>query len=64
MSVDRIKGEVVFICNGCDDTLETGTRNYGEAHEVRKDESWSAIPPEPLMDNWQHFCPDCKKEML
>lgn len=62
MSTDRIQGEIVFICDGCDDTLETDAREFGDANEARKEAGWIAVPPTPPHEVWQHFCPTCKKE--
>lgn len=56
MSTDRIKGKIVFACDGCDDHLETETDDFAEAGEVRRAAGWSA---RKHGDAWEHFCREC-----
>jgi hypothetical protein len=56
MSVDRIKGEVVFICDECDDTLETGEDDFTEARATLQHEGWSTQKSGP---DWLHYCVGC-----
>lgn len=53
-----VRGEVVFECDGCDDTLETGTDEFGEAREELKAERWITRKDEDT-DDWVHYCPAC-----
>lgn len=59
MSNEIIKGEVVFSCDGedCDEYLETGERDFGEANAARKAEGWTAFQVDGV---WEHRCPSCK----
>lgn len=56
MSIDRIKGEIVFICDTCDEALESETSDFREANEVRRREGWGA---RQVDDEWQHLCDLC-----
>lgn len=56
MSQDKIKGDIVFICDDCDDTLETETSDFEEANDIRIDSGWRAFRDH---SNWMHVCPDC-----
>lgn len=60
MSNTIIKGEVVFSCDAedCDEYLETDTRDFREANDIRKAEGWTAFQ---LDGAWEHRCPGCKK---
>lgn len=61
MSVERINGEVVFICDVCDDALETETRYFEEANKIRKTCEWMAV----LEDGkWLTYCPTCDRDRL
>lgn len=53
MAQDRIKGEIVFICDGCDDTLETGAQDFTEANDARRESGWRA---ELRRGVWLHLC--------
>lgn len=57
MSMELVKREFVFTCDGCEvETLETGTADFQEAQQARKDAGWT-IKNTPL--GWLHYCPDC-----
>lgn len=53
MSIDRIKGQIAFICDNCDEGLETEQSDFGTAREVLRDEGWIA---RKRGDQWEHFC--------
>lgn len=55
MAQDRIKGEIVFYCDGadCDETLETGEGGFEEANDVRRDSGWFA---NRKGGEWLHYC--------
>lgn len=36
----KIHEEFVFICDGCEDELETNTKNFDEARTTLKDNNW------------------------
>lgn len=50
-------GEVVFECDGCDDTLEPGTDDFGQARDELKAEHWQTRKDG---EAWNHYCPACK----
>ena len=65
MSVEREErgGPIVFVCDACPETLETGYTTWGYANDARRDEGWTA---EPLgttgargAEEWAHYCPAC-----
>lgn len=58
MSVQTIKGSVVFICDDCDDHLETNTDDFTASNRVRREAGWSARPVSGSV--WEHNCVGCK----
>lgn len=57
MTVERIKGEIVFVCDACDEHLETGSDDFKRAGRARQDEGWRA---ESTGNKWRHLCPTCR----
>lgn len=57
MSVERQYGDIIFTCNTCDDTLETGTSNFDAALSALRQAGWYASKKG---DTWIHVCHDCK----
>lgn len=56
--IDRQKGQYVFECDACGDTLETDTDDFNEANTSRRDFGWLA---EKVGRDWLHFCSEgCK----
>lgn len=55
MAQDRIKGEIIFYCDGpgCQEVLETGAHDFAEANEARRDARWIAAHDQ---GNWSHYC--------
>jgi Zn finger protein HypA/HybF involved in hydrogenase expression len=58
MSVEWVKGEVVFTCDACDDTLETGEDDFSTARAVYRREGWANR--KLAEDEWENRCPTCK----
>lgn len=54
--LDRIKGEIVFTCDNCEDYLETSEDDFAQANQVRKDSGWFAWH---TSDGWAHHCSRC-----
>lgn len=54
--LDRQHGQIVFECEGCSETLETGEREFAEAKGVLDDEGWKA---RKVGADWCHYCPEC-----
>ena len=54
--LDRQHGNIVFECDGCGDTLETGTRNFDEAKAQLDSEGWKV---RKIGADWIHGCPSC-----
>lgn len=59
MSTDRIKGEVVFICDDCDDHLETEESDFEAANKARQEAGWIA---RPIRGVWHNYCTVCKAD--
>lgn len=57
MSLDRIKGDIVWTCDECDDTLETSTDDFAEARNDLRAAGWATTKEG---EDWVHKCPDCK----
>lgn len=55
--IDRQKGAVVFECDGCDETLETGEDEFAAAMAMFRRDGWKA---EKVGGDWVHLCPRCK----
>ena len=63
MTIDRQYGKVVLVCDQqnsarCDETIETGKADFGEALAAAKREGWTvhALRPGP---GFVHCCPRC-----
>jgi len=54
--IDRQHGQVVFECDDCGQTLETGESDFGDAMNAYKDEGWRS---KKERTGWLHLCPDC-----
>ena len=56
--LDRIKGEIVFECDGpkCNEYLETETRDFTEAKEQLNEAGWRTSLDARI---WVHTCPTC-----
>lgn len=59
MSIDRIHQNVIFVCDSCDDTLDTETSDFKEANQARIDAGWRTILTGG--DLYEHFCLTCKR---
>lgn len=49
-------GKIVFECDMCDATLETGMTEFDDARLMLKSEGWKA---RKVADEWVHGCPKC-----
>lgn len=56
--IDRQHGQIVFECDGCDETIETGEDEWNEAMAQFRSERWRA---EKVGDEWTHLCPRCQR---
>lgn len=56
--IDLQKGQLVVECDGCDDVLETGKREFSGALAFLKEEKW--VSRQNKAGAWEHFCPRCK----
>jgi hypothetical protein len=56
--IDRQHGEIIFECDACDETLETGESAWPHAHALFNAEGWHA---EKVGDDWIHTCPKCRR---
>lgn len=55
--IDRQHGEIVFECDACDETLETGESEWADAHSQFRRDGWKS---EKVGDEWVHTCPNCR----
>jgi len=53
MSIERIKGCIAFVCDNCDEGLETEERDFAAAREATAAEGWIV---RRLRGEWKHFC--------
>lgn len=53
MTMDKQHGKYIFICDTCDDTLETNEDDFHAAVAVSKREGWKA---KRIGDQWSHSC--------
>jgi len=56
MSVTKIHEKIVFVCDECQDDLETGETSWFHAREIFKKEGWRTIFEG---SGFKHYCPDC-----
>jgi hypothetical protein len=57
MSITRDYSLIVFECDDCQETLETGTHDWYEALGRMREAGWRS---EREGDQWRHRCPDCQ----
>lgn len=58
MAIDRQHGYYVFICDECDDELDTNKSDFYEALEAIKTEGWVVKRNDDDTD-WMHICNEC-----
>lgn len=49
--------EIMFVCDGCGEAEQTGSKEFTEALAEVKQAGWVARKED---DEWQHLCGDCK----
>jgi hypothetical protein len=65
MSLQKIKGDIVFECDGTDgspclSTIETHTSNFDAALNFMKRNRWQVFKK---LGAWSHRCPDCQRKI-
>ena len=50
-------GNIIFICDDCEDEFDSGEQDFKEALDEAKDAGWIA---RNVAGEWMHFCEDCK----
>lgn len=55
----RIYGKFVYECDACGDTLETDTKDFGEAREAMRLADWRVLQ---VSTDWVHTCAGCKQK--
>jgi hypothetical protein len=58
MSVLRQHGQIVFECDACGDTHESGTTDFHDAYADAKDAGWVSFKNDE--GDWEHRCEACK----
>ena len=61
MSIIRNHGFIVFECDDCGETLETGVKEFYLAPEAAKQEGWDISKAN---GEWIHRCPECYAEYM
>jgi hypothetical protein len=56
----RIHGLIVFICDDCNDHLETETDDWDDAITQFRTERWHSSKDDET-GTWSHQCADCDK---
>lgn len=56
--LDRQYGEITYECDACDETLETGETEFGDALVMFRRDGWRA---EKVGDEWTHLCSACRE---
>lgn len=59
--IDRQHGEIIFSCDDCDDTMETGEDDFHVALAIVKREGWTV---RQVSGEWLHRCPSCVRTEL
>lgn len=62
MSLDRIKGSIVFICDTCDDSLDTESQDFIVAREQLRETGWKTFRNQD--GDYAHKCSGCLREGL
>ena len=57
--LDRQHGNIIFICDECQDDLDTGTSNFDAARSALKQHLWISI--KDSNGEWTHVCKDCQE---
>lgn len=55
--LERQHGTIIFCCDACGDTLETGEREFAPAKAVLDAEGWRA---RKFGVDWMHYCAGCR----
>lgn len=55
--IDHQHGEIVFECDGCDDTIVSLEPEWGPAKRQFDELGWKA---EKVGGEWTHLCPVCR----
>lgn len=58
--LERQHGEIIFVCDGCQESLVTGTGDFDNALAVLKDSNGWKIRRRG--GEWEHYCPDCNTD--
>ncbi len=56
--IDRQQNLIIFICDSCDEFLETETDDFQEALSVLRSNNWTA----KKAGEWQHICDNCRED--
>jgi hypothetical protein len=54
MTLHRDRGEIIFECEACDETHETGTRDFDDALADLRRQNWRVCRHR---GDWAHLCP-------
>jgi hypothetical protein len=67
MGLTHDRGDIIFQCDACHDTLETNTSNFASARNVLTRNGWRPYKKRVrrgnqvvIAEEWSHSCPDCQ----
>ena len=60
MSIERQFGKIIFVCDSCEDDIETDKKDFNEALEYTKQEKWRSFRTKT--GAWRHYCPECDND--
>lgn len=59
--LERSGGQIEFACDGCSESLSTGTVDFRKAVVTLGEERWIAIKDG---EEWKHYCPTCVEDKM
>jgi len=57
--IDKQYKQIVFVCDNCQNGLETKDEDFWAAFDVLKDANWKAIKENNI---WKHYCSECRSD--
>jgi len=58
--ITRDHNEIVFECESCSETLETGEEEWNDAYRKFNHEGWKAVKGK---GGWGHYCYKCYQSL-
>ena len=61
LKLDKYMG-VLPVCDKCGKPMHWEDNIYA-ARQAMKNIGWAQLPPVKKGDRWEHYCPECRKEL-